>query len=632
MSERRVVTPRFEILRRGEVIRSVPVNRSQLVIGSEDGANLRLKHPAIAPRHLEINVVQGRFLEASNLAGEGRVLLGNQPMNKARLREGDELDLGPVSLRLTFDRTTTGPHKPVPPTPDPVEEEPTVADARPLAPPPPPAAFNEDEPTDPGLDDESDTNVDLDDIQLDPVPIVVIEPPGSRPQRVPLRVGSFVVGAGRCAFRLSYPGVAPAHAEVMVMPDGLVYLKHLAGSGLLTLRNGAPVQFSRWMTGDRLQIGPVAMRLDAVPQSELTGAGRPVEGVPELPPGPVPAAKPPPRKAAPLAAPKPPPRARRAARAAALPSLGPAVVPPTPTPPPAAVAPPPAPTPAPVSRPVVKVRKRATAPTNTVSVSLDLSAQDTFAALMYDDDVEYSRPLAQRAALPVLFLLLLAVIGWQGYRLTHAGDLDADNGGPRTASGISGLDGGDAVVRRGDGPVRVGELPTKGSGRRSAGARSGSGSAGAGNKGIDWDDTERGMFFDTTSRRTLGPNGRIPVRVAEEVEREEPSAAPSEIRGVKQGFVEMKVVEKAIYAGRRKLKYCYTSARDTNEGLEGIMWLSLTLGTDSRIRGAVFEPRSTLKSEKMRKCLERQLYGLAMPTPEGAAVTFSYPFEFHPSD
>ncbi len=94
----------------------------------------------------------------------------------------------------------------------------------------------------------------------------------------------------------------------------------------------------------------------------------------------------------------------------------------------------------------------------------------------------------------------------------------------------------------------------------------------------------------------------------------------------------MKHVEAAIYDGRRKLRYCYTNARQDDSSLEGIMWLTLTLTGEGRMRGAVQESRSTLKSESMRKCLERQLYGLDMPRPTGGSVTFSYPFEFHSSD
>ena len=626
MSERKVVIPRFEILRRGEVIRTVPLNRSRLIIGSEDGASLRLKHPAIAPRHLEVTVVRGKYLEAANLAGEGRVLLGGQPMNKARLREGDELDLGPVSLRLSYSR----------PDAEPLDEAPTDRPAAPGS-----DAFDDEEPTDPGgtgsappPPDESLSDVELDDIVLDPTPVVVIEPPGGRPQRVPLRVGSFVVGAGRCAFRLSYPGVAPAHAEIMVMPDGVAYVKHLAGSGLLTLRNGAPVQFSRWVAGDRLQIGPVTMQLESVPRAEL------------LAPPPTPAS---------TAAPTPAPRKAKAPPSSPLPSLGPTTDDRIPKAgPPPASAPPPGPTPAAKPTPPL-VRARHSAPAKVskpkaippgaakvranrrpapppVQVQLHVSSQDTFASLLVDDEpLGRVRPWWQSAALPLLILVLLAVIGWQGYRLMHMNDVQASDGAPRTARGASGVDAANVErARPGDGPIRVGEFER--SGRRGGSRGSGSGGGGGGGN-IDWEDQRGGVYFEG-ARSAGGEAGRIPLHAAEEItERKAEAGAPAEVsQGVEQGFVEMKHVEAAIYEGRRKLRYCYTSARQDDDGLEGTMWLTLTLTSGGRVRGAVQESRSTLKSEGMRNCLERQLYGLDMPKPTGGSVTFSYPFEFHPSD
>ena len=112
MAERKVAIPSFEVLRRGRLVKAIPVHRNRLIIGSEDGADIRLKHPAIAPRHLEVAVVDGRYLEASNLAGDGRVLLGQRPMSRARLRDGDELDLGPVTLRLTYSHTDSRPSLP----------------------------------------------------------------------------------------------------------------------------------------------------------------------------------------------------------------------------------------------------------------------------------------------------------------------------------------------------------------------------------------------------------------------------------------------------------------------------------------------------------------------------------------
>ena len=69
MSKPQVVIPRFEVLRRGKVLQTLPINRNRIVVGSEEGAHLRLKHPAIAPRHLEVTVVNGRYLEGRQPRG-----------------------------------------------------------------------------------------------------------------------------------------------------------------------------------------------------------------------------------------------------------------------------------------------------------------------------------------------------------------------------------------------------------------------------------------------------------------------------------------------------------------------------------------------------------------------------------
>ncbi|MCP4867656.1 MAG: AgmX/PglI C-terminal domain-containing protein [Proteobacteria bacterium] len=717
---RTVVIPRFQVIRRGEVIRVVPLHRNQLVIGSEDGAHLRLKHPAIAPRHLEINVVDGRFLEAANLAGEGRVLLGNQPMNKARLREGDELDLGPVSLRLTYQRSDKTSDrmnalaKPVPgATPDDTDDEPTVDDMPvPKLPERAPAATAvptaaamravEQEATvvgaAHGIEEEATVagdlpptaipvdpiaaagvDVDLDDIVLDPTPIVVIEPPGGRPQRVPLRVGSFVVGAGRCAFRLSYPGVAPAHAEMMVMPDGAVYLKHLAGSGLLTLRNGAPIQFSRWTAGDRLQVGPVSMRLELEPAASAVSsiptrvkgepAAAPLAAAAPAPPPP-PAAKPlPPDKPHAPKAPRPTP-VRHPSGSQRLPSMTPAPGARTPTPPPM---PAPVAAPPPAKPPLVKrntgrfkkqpgLVKRNTASnrkppsrkleqagsplvrTNTVSVSLDVTTQETMQALYFDDDVEYTRPCFQRALLPTIVILLLIAIGLQvGLQLGLFGGSSGNVAGTaRTATGASGLDAGVNGAIGGDGTITIGD-PTEDLGaRRARAGSSGYDYGGPGN--IDWEDNRTGRMVIRGGAYSTDHDGKgIDARTAEDIERNRPRPsvdierdasvdAPETSGGSGNGFVKMKDVEKVIYDNGRKLKYCYTQARQDDRKLEGLMWLTLTLATDGRIRGVVAEPRSTLKSEALRSCLERQLYSLSMPKPTGGPVTFSYPFEFRASE
>jgi len=745
MKKRQVVIPRLEVVRRGEVIRTIPVNRSRVVIGSERGAHLRLKHPAILPRHLEIVVVNGRYLEASNLAGEGRVLLGNQPMNRARLREGDELDLGPVSLRLSYDRSpsmegpipfddtasvsirtdtidsvapldTLAPKGEAPDFSaiDPEEQE-TVEGAAPTD--------NEEEETtgfagivddsgfgertlddlpqldevrststhpgltpiadfDQGPDEEADTNsrlqalsqqgsgdapeldVDLDEMTLDPVPVVIIEPPGGRPQRVPLRVGSFVVGAGRCAFRLSYPGVAPAHVEVMVMPDGVVYLKHLAGSGLLTLRNGAPIQFSRWGAGDRVQVGPVALKLNLVSAADGTITD------PAVPPAASPSPLPPPQDPDALGtmADEPTPFRERIASGrkprrkdrfgfglrsgSALPSLSPKKQRSVGKKEASADGDKPA-------EPLVRVRKDArksrkktrksakkttSSPlvtTNTVEVDWAVSTFDTLTAIGYGDPdwTEFKKPLWQRATVPLLALFLFFFIVFEAVQYMYPGALKSSLTGPatptvaQTARGSAGVNRDDAGVRPiGESVVQVGEQRRRKSGRGGGGPGRATDAA---SRGIDWEDSRGGILFES----------RVPNRSIEEYEedfvakpasvdrpddslqRKDAVVAPTPGAG-QQGWVDMDIVNQVLGNGRRKLQHCYRQAREDDETLQGILWLSMTLGTDGRIRGVIAESRSTLQSSSMLKCMERRLFSLDMPKSKDGPVTFSVPFEF----
>ncbi len=673
-----MVIPRFEVLRRGEVLQVLPINRNRVVIGSEDGAHLRLKHPAIAPRHLEVTVVNGRYLEAANLAGEGRVLLGGQPMNRARLRADDELDLGPVTLRLSYVRSDRVEDSPVPnmdtgeftAPASPEEEESTVSGSRAPFPqstesdvPGPPAvgragssvdaesdtssrlstlgellvapgtATSEDLPTLPPVE-QSETGrmaLDLDESVLDPAPIVIIEPPGGKGQEVPLRVGSFVVGAGRCAFRLSYPGVAPAHTEIMVMPDGIVYVKHLAGSGLLTLRNGAPIQFARWAAGDRLQVGPVAMRLELVSR-QVVAAATHVTKVPATHAGSsVTTAPPPPLVGDDEQTVEEQVEALQKAFSGnttfsgrALPSSATGEEP------------------APLAKPLVKVHKTAKQPaakkrkrerraaprSNSVEVSLDVTSYETFQS--FDDDLDYRPSAARRLFLPGLIALLLLLIGGQYFYIQDR-LVDEDfsgSSGPMTASGSSGL--GEATQGAstiGDGPVQVGEHRTQ---RRDTPGRTAGSGGGSKRMDIDWEDSRSGIRFEGARRSSYSGATELSARPADDIERAKAVTAPTTVGG-DQGFVDMKIVNGKVTSAHRKFRYCYEQARQQDDSLEGVMWLNMTLSNDGRIRGVVVEGRSTLKSETMRKCMEKKLFSLKMPKPSGGAVTFSAPFQFAPS-
>ncbi len=703
MTERKVAIPRFEVLRRGQLVKKIPVHRSRLVIGSEDGADIRLKHPAIAPRHLEVVVVNGRYLEASNLAGDGRVLLGQRPMNRARLRDGDELDLGPVTLRLTYTHTDSRasmpavpspPPPPKPPASDPdVEATDPIGADRPAPPPPappPPRLSPTPTPTDavPALSIASTTgrhraglgrpkvggarptgasrvtlasglDVELHETILDPVPIAVIEPPGGRAQRVPLRVGSFVVGAGRCAFRLSYPGVAPAHVELMVMPDGAAYIKHLAGGGQRTLLNGAPVQFSRWSAGDRLQVGPVSIRLTLQPRTgeeaadEPTVLGRaptedldestepldiPAEAastlrglkyVPEKPdrddsgigPDPfggfTPAAGPldaeeteiPPPPAVPEPAPPPPPPAQAAPPPPPAPSPGPHGAPP--------------PGPLVVARGKKKKKKKEkrgplTTPsplvtTNTVEVSLGISAEDTYSQLYTDDMLAY-RPSPWKRVVPVALLLVLVVaVGLLGLRkFGPTAPPKQTSSGPVTATGSSGIAAQGDDVYDGTGRIVVGDPNARKPKRRGGGGGGSRGSAAPEDDGgLDWDE-------DRARQLASGPIGSYYDDLANAPVKE---AEP-------EGRIDTEEIERLLYTYQKRFKSCYEQLREVDSTAEGVVWLSLTLGTDGRIGGVSMEPRSTLKSEELRACLARRISAISLPPAKGADVTFSYKLEF----
>lgn len=740
-AERQTVVPRIDILRKGEVVRAVPLTRTRLVLGSEEGADLRLKHPAIAVRHLLLEIVQGRYVEAENLAGEGRVLLAGQPVTRARLREGDEVDLGPVVLRLVFERkklatkaasqedeptdadrkapvmdehapltiqTVTGmpalseaalaqaapqgaaargsaavaawsgaapapapsPSAPAPsarPTatavgqpqarsaltlgssaftpmeaprteasrPDPARppgQRPLglalpgarVAPTSPLDAPAAPA-FVPPPPPQPVVDDRGE-DVDLDDTVLDPVPVVVIEPPGGQIQRVPLRVGTFVVGSGRCAFRLSYPTVAPAHAEVMVMPDGVVYLKHLAAAGLVTLRNGSPIQFSRWSAGDRVQVGPVSLVLDLVSR----------DAAPEAPAPSSPASSPR------IASVSPPSASRLAAVGPATSSSRLPAAPVTRAPPSASAPaePPLEPKPSQKDAPKVRVRAggaRPAAPTHDVQISLDVRAADTYAAHAWDEQPADAGSLLGRAFGPLVAITLLGVIGVQGWVLLTRDENAAPpvtTEGPRTATGSAQAPGPKTSAWDGQGSFRVGDPKGRTRTGLSRPATDGAGGDGGEDQWVDAGLREQGIA-PRLAGGTTSPQpspGSAAVRapsdaLVEPMQREEEPEAPSE-SGSGQGFVEMKLVEKAIYDNNRLLRGCFEQAKQDDKRLGGTLWLTMTLGIDGRVRGAIREGRSTIENASMQQCIERRLSTIRFPEPEGGAVTFSYPFEF----
>ncbi|MCO4773672.1 MAG: AgmX/PglI C-terminal domain-containing protein, partial [Deltaproteobacteria bacterium] len=673
---------------------------------------------------------------------EGRLTLAGTPIDVKRLREGDLLDLGPVQLRLTYQRgdDASPSPRPVPQAARAVpqaladEEGPTDADvAAPFRSGQPARApfQDEDQPTHAGPLTEAPTQTmrampregqkeeaptqampsmqrppepapatarpaptpvhprpvastpakreagvlpvvrsplqtepELQALVLDPVPLLTITPgPGMR-RAVPLPVGTFEVGSEPCALRLNHAGVAPRHAALMVMPDGAVYVRHLAGESAATTHNGAPLSYSRVQPGDSLTIGTVSLALAAVPLDELARALRaPPPAAP--PPGPSPeqlehvTSRPSYEDdsevgvAPPFGSPFPFERGPTGSSsmpavpdpAPDLPVTAPQLSAPPPPDPAITLAKPPAPAPALVRR--KKSTPRAKVPTRAVATAPSPPVDYTD-----DFEIDYRKPLWQRAAVPAVIAALLAVIGFQFWAYRQEGTPAASRG-PRVAGGQA-PDTGLQVDTAGGGTMVVGN-PRRASGAGGGGQPVeylGAGSSGGygGASGYidpanDWD--------PTVPSRTYGSHGDTPGSAQRATAEQIDSAAEAdaldaaefaaekaaarraqeeaaEARGApspQKGYVEMKDVEDVIYRDRKKLRYCYTSARESNPSLSGVMWLSLTLGTDGRIRQASLESRSTVRDDALFKCVRRQLSTMAMPPAQNASVSFSYPFE-----
>ncbi len=738
MSGRKVVTPSFEILRKGGVLKVVPIRTRKMLVGSDASVDLRLKHPRIAARHLEIEVVEGRYLQATNLAGDGQVTLDGSPIEVCRLQEGDTLDLGPVQIRLAYQRSDKA--SPVPQAqravPEPVADEaPTDADfPAPFRSPEPdeddgplnaggqlseettltmrsqPRSRSEDAPTQamdsirrpapsaprppsptpkgpntirapsaslgpertwsgfvPAVSSPLETEPDLLKLTLDPMPVLSLAPGPGLQRTLPVPVGTFEIGSGPCAIRLPGGGVAGRHAALIVMPDGAVYLRHMAGEAGVTTLNGRPLTYARIRPGDAVSLGEVKLELWMVPLAELPGApstpptqhprpsmpkletvparttdeddsgagiappfGAPypyqrgpelVQAVPELPPD---EAFDSPISADPLSALTPSHQSTAAPEAASAET--------------------------PQAQPPSLVRRKLDPK---VKQPARPGARPLPADFTEEIEIDYRKPLWQRAMVPAVIVLLLGVIAFQFWAYRQERDTPVSTG-PRKASGQAPDVGSLEVDTAGGGTMVVGS-PRRSRVRSNGGGQPveylGAGSSGGYGNATTTIDPANDWDPDVASRTvvTHGDVGgadratadsinssaeaealELAEYKAEEAAERKVREEAAELKGAPapgQGYVEMKDVESVIYRDQKKLRYCYGSARESNPGLAGVMWLKVTLGPDGRIREASLEARSTLQDQELFNCLRRQLSTMAMPKPDGGSVSFSYPFE-----
>ncbi len=155
MTVKRKVIPKLEIHKRGKLVDSFLLNTPRLVIGSAPGAHIRLRSAEVETEHLVIELVNRRFLEAVNVAGDPHLRHQGEGFERVRLGKGSVITLGPLAFKLVFvPRDPTQPRRSTDPASieaDTIDRESLGAEppAPPSAPRRPAPALHEDI-TDPG--------------------------------------------------------------------------------------------------------------------------------------------------------------------------------------------------------------------------------------------------------------------------------------------------------------------------------------------------------------------------------------------------------------------------------------------------------------------------------------------------
>ncbi|MDP7114047.1 MAG: FHA domain-containing protein, partial [Myxococcota bacterium] len=102
MTVKRKVIPKLEIHKRGQLVDSFLLNTPRLVIGSAPGAHIRLRSAEVETEHLVIELVNRRFLEAVNVAGDPHLRHQGDAFERVQLGRGSVITLGPLAFKLVF--------------------------------------------------------------------------------------------------------------------------------------------------------------------------------------------------------------------------------------------------------------------------------------------------------------------------------------------------------------------------------------------------------------------------------------------------------------------------------------------------------------------------------------------------
>lgn len=95
-------TPFLERVRGIEAGPPVRLSPGTLVIGRDDGAEVPLPVEGVSRKHARVTVEPGGEVRVVDLASRNGTYLNGRRIEEASLRDGDELRIGPVGLRLRY--------------------------------------------------------------------------------------------------------------------------------------------------------------------------------------------------------------------------------------------------------------------------------------------------------------------------------------------------------------------------------------------------------------------------------------------------------------------------------------------------------------------------------------------------
>jgi TonB family protein len=94
---------------------------------------------------------------------------------------------------------------------------------------------------------------------------------------------------------------------------------------------------------------------------------------------------------------------------------------------------------------------------------------------------------------------------------------------------------------------------------------------------------------------------------------------------VVKGSLSKDIIRDVIVKHIGEVKNCYEPELDKNKDLAGKVMTHFIIGTEGKVTESKIE-QTTLRNEKVEKCIAEAIRAWQFPKPQGGVVTVTYPF------